>query len=188
MSTSKGNTTRKRPQKHQNRTAFKNDLHDTSHKTKFLNSLEISGVCKRCKDILEWKIKYKKYKPLTAPRKCVGCEQKTVKHAYHMLCSKCASEKHICAKCCKPVESQETETVEQIPNNDLKAMLKDLPERKRRTILRTISKQEDGKQTLTPELKAQIEDMLLKMDNIELDDDFNFTDEEPGSESETEDI
>uniref|UniRef100_A0A2H1X1L4 SFRICE_017017 n=1 Tax=Spodoptera frugiperda TaxID=7108 RepID=A0A2H1X1L4_SPOFR len=182
MSTSKGSNVRKRPQKHQNRTAFKNDLHDTSRKTKFLNSLEITGVCKRCKDILEWKIKYKKYKPLTAPRKCVGCEQKTIKHAYHMLCTKCALEKTLCAKCCKPVENQDSATIEETQNVDLKAMLKDLPERKRRTIMRLINKQEEGQQ-LTPEIKAQIDDMLLKMDSIALDDDdFNFSDDDDDGE------
>ncbi|KAJ8734785.1 hypothetical protein PYW08_014035 [Mythimna loreyi] len=186
MSTSKGSNIRKRPQKHQNKTAFKNDLHDKSHKTKFLNSLEITGVCKRCKDILEWKIKYKKYKPLTAPRKCVACEQKTVKHAYHMLCSKCASDKKTCAKCCKPVESEDSSVVEEPQSTDLKAMLKDLPERKRRTIMRIINKQEDGQQKLTPEIKGQIEEMLMKMDNLDLDDDFNFTDDDAEDQSENE--
>lgn len=104
MSTARGNSNRNRPQKHQNRTVFKNDLHDTSHRTKLINSLQINGVCQRCKDILDWKIKYKKYKPLTAPRKCVGCDQKTVKHAYHMLCTPCAKQKNVCAKCCKAAE------------------------------------------------------------------------------------
>lgn len=104
MSATKGSSTRKRPQKYQNKTAFKNDLHDTSQKTKLINSLEVNGVCKRCKDIIEWKIKYKKYKPLTAPRKCVGCDEKAVKHAYHLLCGKCASQKNVCAKCCIDVE------------------------------------------------------------------------------------
>lgn len=104
MSTSKGSSSRNRPQKYQNKTTFKNDLHDTSHRTKFLNSLEFTGVCKRCKEILDWKIKYKKYKPLTAPAKCVSCSQKTVKFAYHVLCSKCSSMKKHCAKCCKPFE------------------------------------------------------------------------------------
>lgn len=107
MSTARGNAYRNRPQKHQNRTVFKNDLHDSSQKTKLLNSLQVTGVCKRCKDILDWKIKYKKYKPLTAPRKCVGCDQKTVKHAYHMLCKPCAKEKNVCAKCCKKPEVSE---------------------------------------------------------------------------------
>ncbi|KAH9634042.1 hypothetical protein HF086_001244 [Spodoptera exigua] len=175
MSTSKGSNVRRRPQKHQNKTAFKNDLHDTSRKTKFLNSLEITGVCKRCKDILEWKIKYKKYKPLTAPRKCVGCEQKTIKHAYHMLCTKCALEKTLCAKCCKPVEVHYFSIFSLIFS-----------------LTRLINKQEEGQQ-LTPEIKAQIDDMLLKMDNIALDDDdFNFSgddddnDEEYNSDSEPE--
>lgn len=104
MSCSRGNITRNRPQKHQNKTAFKNDLHDTSKKTKILNNLEVTGVCERCKEIIEWKIKYKKYKTLNAPRKCVGCEQKRVKYAYHVLCGPCATEKNICAKCCKPNE------------------------------------------------------------------------------------
>lgn len=103
MSTSRGSNVRTRPQKYQNRTAFKNTLHDCSHKTKFYNSLEVTGVCNRCKEIIEWKIKYKKYKPLTTVRKCLGCEQKTVKYAYHMMCSKCAYDKQICAKCCKPI-------------------------------------------------------------------------------------
>lgn len=104
MSSAKGSMNRQRPQKHQNRTAFKNNLHDTSTKTKFLNSMDVSGVCQKCKNIIEWKIKYKKYKSLTAPKKCVGCEQKTVKHNYHVLCNKCAREKDVCAKCYKKAE------------------------------------------------------------------------------------
>lgn len=103
MSCSKGNTNRTRAQKHQNKTAFKNNLHDTSKKTKILNSLEVTGVCTRCKEIIEWKIKFKKYKPLAAPRKCIGCEQKTVKYAYHVLCTSCAADKKVCAKCNKDI-------------------------------------------------------------------------------------
>lgn len=104
MSCSRGSNTRTRPQKHQNRTVFKNNLHDTSKKTKFLNNLEVRGVCERCKEIIEWKIKYKKYKPLTAPKKCVQCNEKKIKHAYHVLCFDCANNKNVCTKCCKPVE------------------------------------------------------------------------------------
>lgn len=186
MSTSRGSQARKRPQKYQNRTVFKNDLHDTSHKTKLINSLEITGVCKRCKDIIEWKIKYKKYKPLLAPRKCVTCAQKTVKHAYHMLCAQCARDKHICAKCCKSIEDAATGTdiIEDNQDLDLKALLKDLPERKRRTLLRHINKQ-DGQQNVTPEIKAQIEDMLSKMVNVDLDD---FSDENSLSDSDEQSI
>lgn len=69
MSSQKGNVNRTRPQKHTNIHAFKNSMHDTTRLTQMLNSLEIHGVCARCKDQIEWRIKYKKYKPLASPKK-----------------------------------------------------------------------------------------------------------------------
>ncbi|KAL0895707.1 hypothetical protein ABMA27_011780 [Loxostege sticticalis] len=182
MSTSRGSASRQRPQKYQNRTAFKNDLHDTSQKTKIINSLDITGVCKRCKDIIEWKIKYKKYKPLSAPRKCVNCEQKAIKHAYHMFCSKCSSEKQVCAKCCKPVESND-EKEDEPQNPAVQTMLKSLPERKRRTILRYINKQESGKISM-----AHLETMISELDKLGLDDDLDdfLSDDPPSSDNEDE--
>lgn len=104
MSSCKGNIKRTRAQKHQNRTVFRNDLHDNSVKIKFINSIQPSGICSRCKDIIDWKIKYKKYKPLTAPKKCVRCEQKSVKAAYHTMCIPCSRKEGVCAKCCKAEE------------------------------------------------------------------------------------
>lgn len=68
MSSRKGDS-RKKGQKYKNATAFKNDLHDTSRTTKLINSTPVSGVCARCRDAIEWRKKYKKYKPLKAPRK-----------------------------------------------------------------------------------------------------------------------
>lgn len=79
MSTKKGNVGRTHPQKHQNRTAFKNDLHDTSNKIKIINSIKIAEVCERCKEIIDWKRKYRKYKPLTQPKTCNKCGQRAVK-------------------------------------------------------------------------------------------------------------
>ncbi|RXG67302.1 hypothetical protein Avbf_09799, partial [Armadillidium vulgare] len=38
-----------------------------------------SKVCKQCKDVIEWKIKYKKYKPLTQPKTCSNCHLKSIK-------------------------------------------------------------------------------------------------------------
>ena len=76
MSSQKGNPHRSRPQKHKNVRAFKNDLHDTSHVIKKINSLEFYGICGRCKGIIDWKVKYKKYKPLTTMKKCVKCLEK----------------------------------------------------------------------------------------------------------------
>lgn len=68
MSTQRGNDHKKRPPKYQNKTSFRNDLHDSSKKTKEINRLDVNGVCSRCKAIIDWKIKYKKYKPLTQPK------------------------------------------------------------------------------------------------------------------------
>lgn len=99
MSSQKGNAARIRPQKHQNRFAFKNNLHDTNIRTKRVNSIQINHVCPRCKDILEWKIKYKKYKMLKAAKNCNKCHNKTVKEAYHTVCQPCAGTLAICPKC-----------------------------------------------------------------------------------------
>lgn len=102
MSSQKGNASRSRPQKHQNRFAFKNNLHDTNVRTKRMNSIQINHVCPRCKDILEWKIKYKKYKALKAAKNCNKCHQKTVKEAYHTSCYQCSTSLQICPKCAAP--------------------------------------------------------------------------------------
>lgn len=102
MSSQKGNAARNRPQKHQNRFAFKNNLHDTNIRTKRLNSIQINHVCPRCKDILEWKIRYKKYKPLKAAKNCNRCHQKCVKEAYHTSCQQCSTAAQVCPKCAAP--------------------------------------------------------------------------------------
>ena len=69
MSSQRGNVKKSGPPKYQNKSAFRNNLHDKSKKTKALNDMDIVGCCKRCKDVLDWKIKYKKYKPLSQLRK-----------------------------------------------------------------------------------------------------------------------
>lgn len=80
------------------------------------------GLCARCHDIIEWKKKYRKYKPLTTHKRwyvslCVlcflwqqfvcltsdhrstMCQQKAVKRAYHTVCDACARKAKVCAKC-----------------------------------------------------------------------------------------
>ncbi|TSR04283.1 hypothetical protein Baya_10890 [Bagarius yarrelli] len=97
-------SSRTRGQKYQNTTAFKNDKYGASPQVKKANAKVHDGVCQRCKDILEWKVKYNKYKPLTQPRKCVKCQQKTVKDAYYIMCRPCALQLQLCAKCGKSEE------------------------------------------------------------------------------------
>lgn len=99
MSCQKGNASRSRPQKYKNSFAFKNSLHDTSHQTKLINSLDNNDLCPRCRVIIDWKIKYKKYKPLKAPAKCTKCDQKSVKRAYRIICECCSKQDKVCPKC-----------------------------------------------------------------------------------------
>ncbi|KAM5194841.1 uncharacterized protein C9orf85 homolog [Mantella aurantiaca] len=101
MSSQRGNVQRCRPQKHKNVAVYKNDKYDSSSRTKMINSKLHDGVCQHCKDVLEWRVKFSKYKPLSQPKKCVKCLQKTVKEAYHIICKPCAIQLELCAKCGK---------------------------------------------------------------------------------------
>ncbi|XP_004591902.1 uncharacterized protein C9orf85 homolog isoform X2 [Ochotona princeps] len=123
MSSQKGNVARSRSQKYQNVFAFKNDRHDKSVQTKKINAKLHEGVCQRCKEVLEWRVKYSKYKPLSKPKKCVKCLQKTVKDSYHIICRQCACELEVCAKCGKKEDiiipfNKELEKSENIDGSD----------------------------------------------------------------------
>ncbi|KXS15811.1 hypothetical protein M427DRAFT_155098 [Gonapodya prolifera JEL478] len=135
---------------HQNKTAW---LHNpkTGH-VAAMRELPIRGLCGKCRDILEWRKRMGKYKPLTVPKKCVGCGNKTVKDAYHVVCNKCAAEKRVCAKC--QTSTDIVEIVESIPRSAarrtsesgpslspaLTELLPFLPERHRRTVLRKLER------------------------------------------------
>ncbi|CAH0558169.1 unnamed protein product [Brassicogethes aeneus] len=197
MSSQKGNTGRTRPQKYKNRSAFKNNLHDKSTKTKLINSLHVSDVCVRCKEIIEWKIKYKKYKPLSQPKKCVKCEQKTVKKAYHVMCFDCGRKLEVCTKCCqsKEIVPAPPDKREQIKlDNEMKALLQSLPERKRRTFLRYMEKKglEDKEKDEKVTDDQQKEDLMSKLNDLKVkdddDDDFDdFSDDIEDNEDEESD-
>ncbi len=84
--------------KHQNKFAFKHNPH--SRLTLAIASIPATaGCCPKCTQIIEWRRKYRKYKPLTKPRKCTGCSQLTLRLAYHSLCVDCVGERTVCAKC-----------------------------------------------------------------------------------------
>ncbi|XP_054034917.1 uncharacterized protein C9orf85 homolog [Dryobates pubescens] len=104
MSSERGNVSRTRPQRYQNARAFKNDKYDTSARRKKINAKLHDGVCQHCKGILEWRVKFSKYKLLSKPKKCVKCLQKTVKDPYHIICRPCAGKLEVCAKCGKEEE------------------------------------------------------------------------------------
>lgn len=64
MSTQRGNV-KKRAPKHQNAFAFKHN--PKSKKTERIMSMPIHGLCEKCRKQIEWRKKYRKYKPLTQP-------------------------------------------------------------------------------------------------------------------------
>lgn len=176
MSCRKGSeaNTRNRPQKYKNRTAFRNDLHDTSPALKLMNSIQVCEVCQHCKSVIEWKIKYKKYKVLTQQKTCRRCNQKTIKRAYHVLCKPCAKEERVCAKCCKSsleVEIEPAAPTQEEENKlkmELEQLVKSLPERKRRTYLRFAKK---GKKAPVNEddlgkFKTFVNPMIYHVNNI----------------------
>lgn len=97
VSTSSGGK-RTRPQVHQNTTAFH---HNPSSKltAKILASPISPLLCPTCVKVIEWRKQYRKYKPLTVPKKCISCGEKRIKAAYHCKCDACASVGNVCAKC-----------------------------------------------------------------------------------------
>ncbi|XP_024928377.2 uncharacterized protein LOC107416440 isoform X2 [Ziziphus jujuba] len=136
---------RQGPPKHQNKYAWKPNAGHKINETEVGGRLrpysEITGVCLRCKEQIDWKRRYGKYKPLTEPAKCQRCSKRAVRQAYHNLCSGCAKEQGVCAKCCSRVDSvvgRDSSEVE-AEQKMLEEAIKNARERDRRTILRTIS-------------------------------------------------
>ncbi|XP_022334142.2 uncharacterized protein C9orf85 homolog [Crassostrea virginica] len=194
MSSQKGNVRKTGSQKYQNKQAFKNSLHDTTPRVKLMNNVKLGGVCKRCKDIIDWKIKYKKYKPLTVPKKCTKCLEKKIKQAYYTICIQCAKEKNICAKCGEKTEIVEEaelmSAAEQMSNEaQFEAELKLLPERKRRTFFRL---QQQGK--LTKELLeeanglAEDDEFFNDLDDFSIGDDDDCRKLDEGEDSDVSDL
>jgi hypothetical protein len=138
----KGDPTRK-PQKYQNSYAYKHNKN--SKLTRKIAATPIHGVCQRCTDIIEWRKKYRKYKPLTVPKKCVKCAQKTVHEAYHVICNACSSDHQVCAKCQDPLARSGEAllgSVSPLVSEEDHQRIDHMRERERRTYLRHL---EEGK-------------------------------------------
>ena len=88
---------KKGPPAHANSYAFH---HNKSSKlTKHIESLPIRHLCPACVAVIEWRKKYRKYKPLTVVKRCTGCGEKKVKDAYHVICGDCVRKFNKCGKC-----------------------------------------------------------------------------------------
>eukprot|EP00122_Pirum_gemmata_P020828 Pgem_evm1s19443 len=140
MSSQRGNC-KKTAQKHQNTHSFSHN--SKSKKSERIMNFQSDGVCHKCKENLEWRKKYRKYKPLTAPKICLTCKKRTITKAYRTRCNDCALKEKVCAKCgdqemsipiALTTEEQKKEEAE------LEARIKGMSERERRTYYRKLDR------------------------------------------------
>ncbi|XP_030547931.1 uncharacterized protein C9orf85 homolog [Rhodamnia argentea] len=143
-------SSRRGPPKHQNAYAWKPNagvkINETEVGGRFRPYSEITGVCARCREQIEWKRRYGKYKPLVEPAKCQKCSRRAVRQAYHNLCSGCAKEQNVCAKCRCRVDSlvgRDSSELE-AEQKALEEAIKNARERDRRTLLRAMNKSNDN--------------------------------------------
>ncbi|XP_052196458.1 uncharacterized protein LOC127803889 [Diospyros lotus] len=139
-------SSRRGPPKHQNKYAWKPNagvkINETEVGGRFRPYSDITGVCPRCKEQIDWKRKYGKYKSLTEPAKCQRCSKRAVRQAYHNLCTACAKEQNVCAKCSCRVDriigsdGSEVEAEQKM----LEEAIKNARERDRRTLMRAMNK------------------------------------------------
>ncbi|KAL6994126.1 hypothetical protein U1Q18_012232 [Sarracenia purpurea var. burkii] len=133
------------PPKHQNTYAWNPNggrkINETEVGGKFRPFSEVTGVCPRCKEKIEWKRKYGKYKPLTEPAKCQRCSKRAVRQAYHNLCAACAKEQNVCAKCsCRVNQIIGRDRSEVEAEQKMLEAIKNARERDRRSLLRAMNK------------------------------------------------
>ena len=117
-------------------------------------------VCSRCRDKVQWRFKYDKYKPLKNPAKCQECKQKTVYKAYRTFCDHCSSKKKVCPSCCLSYDEIEAARLAE------QALKKD-------------SNNDDGGGT--------IDKLSVEMDEEEVNDDANEERDDDDDENEDED-
>ncbi|KAK9038990.1 hypothetical protein V6N11_023830 [Hibiscus sabdariffa] len=139
-------SSRRGPPKHQNSYAWKPNagvkINEKEVGGKLRPYAEITGVCPRCREQIDWKRRYGKYKPLTEPAKCQLCTKRNVRQAYHNLCSGCAKEQKVCAKCrCRvdQIVGRDSADVEE-EQKMLEEAIKNARERDRRSLLRAMNK------------------------------------------------
>jgi len=168
VSSERGNPAKKRPPKYQDRVAFRHNKNSST--TKKILALPNQGLCSHCHEIVEWKKKYRKYKPLTTKKRCNECGEKAIVHAYHTLCAECSKKTKRCAKCkvqkeivAKIVTTEEGAAIDL----EFETKLKKLRERHRRTVLRNMEK---GLLTKEQFLKTDYENMRVTDEDDEFDD------------------
>ncbi|EFA85838.1 hypothetical protein PPL_01069 [Heterostelium album PN500] len=138
------------------RTAF---IHNPkSKKTAHILSLPNEGLCYTCHETIEWRKRYRRYKPLTVAARCCRCGEKSVKRAYHEICDECAVDLGVCAKCQKVKEiiAERTDKKKEIEEqNQIRESLKYMTESDRRTFFRLAEKNDMSPAELKRKEKEQ---------------------------------
>ncbi|KAG5468155.1 hypothetical protein LSCM1_02130 [Leishmania martiniquensis] len=77
---------------------YKPEKDRVSRQTEFVMT---SLCCRRCCEIIQWKVDYGKYTLQEQGRRCNLCRENKVVYAYHRICQLCAEREAVCAKCQK---------------------------------------------------------------------------------------
>ena len=112
MSSQRGNSQKNRKPAHQNKFAFVANKHDS--KAMAIVELPLGGVCAHCLDVLEWRKRMNRFKPIKNIGKCQVCQQRNITQvprglqllrmpvlsnlqSYHRICDGCATERGVSA-------------------------------------------------------------------------------------------
>ena len=133
----------KKPQKYQNKVAYKVKFH--KDKEELQKRTPLNNLCDRCFEVLQWKLTFGKYKKMTNVSKCVRCNLKVIFKSYRSVCEKCSTDQRVCSKCNEVVEKfhEYKDKIDQAwaTAQKLKAMKETMAtfkERSRRKIMRLI--------------------------------------------------
>merc|ERR1712065_12356 len=115
-------------------------LRKGNRKTKDILNRPITGFCTRCYEIVDWRKRFRKYKPLSQPATCEDCKKRNVRHAYHRLCHDCRRRRKCCARCKSTKNELVVEELTEAQRTALaaraQAIISTLPVRKRKAVVR----------------------------------------------------
>ena len=76
MSSQRGNSSKNRKPAHQNKFAFVANKHDS--KAMAIVEMPLGGVCAHCLDVLEWRKRMNRFKPIKNIGKCQICQERNI--------------------------------------------------------------------------------------------------------------
>ena len=83
-------------------------------KTAKIQSSPMDHLCQKCFDQVQWRIDYRKYKPLSVLGKCNYCARKNITKAYRTICDPCANVPFVMKKQAGSLDVKKTEVEDQI--------------------------------------------------------------------------